>query len=205
MLDQITQRLLDNLDRVDNLLAIYNQYLKGSGAGRRTVGKTDVLRAAVVLLHATLEDFLRSLAAWKLPDARPEDLEGIPIVGTGRKGQPDKFTIRQLVERRGTAVNDLITESISIHLEEISYSNTDQVVAQLQRIRLNIEPLQRHLGDLPSLINRRHQIVHRADKNEQPGQGHFSARSISTDNIVSWTATVREFSAEVIHQLRSAG
>ena len=43
----------------------------GTGQGRRSVQDTDILRAAVVLLHATLEDLLRSLADWKLPTAEP--------------------------------------------------------------------------------------------------------------------------------------
>ena len=53
-----------NLKRVEDLVKIYED-TKGEGGGRRDVSKTDVLRAAVVLLHATLENFLRDAALWK--------------------------------------------------------------------------------------------------------------------------------------------
>ena len=62
----IRQRFGENLDRVRNLVSLYSSSV-GVGQGRRTVQDADILRAAVVLLHATLEDLLRSLAEWKLP------------------------------------------------------------------------------------------------------------------------------------------
>lgn len=40
----------------------------------------DVLRAAIVLLHAAFEDFLRSLAKQLVPDATPDVLSAIPVL-----------------------------------------------------------------------------------------------------------------------------
>jgi hypothetical protein len=62
MLNDITVLLDKNLKRVDNLISLYGPAV----VGRRKVHDTDVLRAALVLLHAGMEDYLRSLLAWKI-------------------------------------------------------------------------------------------------------------------------------------------
>src|SRR5262245_47825034 len=49
--DDIARRFEQNLERVENLLSVY----PADGARRRDVRTTDLLRAAVVLLHASLE------------------------------------------------------------------------------------------------------------------------------------------------------
>lgn len=71
---QIQERLELNIARVKNLVDIYETHLTGTGRGRRGHAKTDVLRAATVLLHATVEDVLRSIARWKLPLASSDVL-----------------------------------------------------------------------------------------------------------------------------------
>ncbi len=59
MKEAVATRLQWNLDRVKHLVAVYGQLEQASG--RPTVQQADILRAAVVFLHATLEDFLRGL------------------------------------------------------------------------------------------------------------------------------------------------
>jgi hypothetical protein len=68
MKSEIEIRFKSNLERVDHLVALYDTAT--TGPGRRPVDKSDILRSAVVFLHATLEDFLRSLLEWKLPTAQ---------------------------------------------------------------------------------------------------------------------------------------
>ena len=65
MKQDIEDRLTINLRRVRNLIARY----PATGSGRRSVEDSDLLRAAVVLLHATLEDVVRGVLEWKLPGA----------------------------------------------------------------------------------------------------------------------------------------
>ena len=78
---EISNRFDLNIKRVKNLVSIYRLILSGPGKGRRGHQESDVLRAATVLLHASMEDVLRSLAYWKLPTAAPAVLDNIPLVG----------------------------------------------------------------------------------------------------------------------------
>ena len=79
MKSEIENRFNGNLDRVEYLVALYET--GSSGSGRRAVDTSDILRSAVVFLHATLEDFLRSLLEWKLPTAQASYLKDVPLVG----------------------------------------------------------------------------------------------------------------------------
>lgn len=87
----IERRFAANLDRVQHLMDIYQN--AGSGMGRRPVETTDVLRSAVVFLHATLEDFLRTLLAWRLPQAEAAHLKEVPLAG---KKPRSTFTLDEL-------------------------------------------------------------------------------------------------------------
>ena len=89
----IEGRFNENIARVRNLLSIYGTHLSGSGGGRRSHSKTDVLRAATVMLHASLEDLLRSIAYWRLPLANAESLNKIPLANNA---PATKFTLGQL-------------------------------------------------------------------------------------------------------------
>ncbi|HEY6727113.1 MAG TPA: toll/interleukin-1 receptor domain-containing protein [Polyangiaceae bacterium] len=55
----VERRFAANLGRVQHLGEIYQS--AGIGVARRAVETADVLRSAVVFLHAALEDFLRTL------------------------------------------------------------------------------------------------------------------------------------------------
>ena len=90
-----------NIARVRNLTEIYRNHLMGRGRGRRDHSKTDVLRAAVVLLHAAMEDLLRSIAYWKLPSATPQTLAKIPLISSA---PAVKFNLGDLSAHRGKTV-----------------------------------------------------------------------------------------------------
>ena len=77
-LDPAIDTINQNLDRASNLVEIYRT-LYGEGKGRRSVPKVDLLPAAVVFIHASLEDFLRALAAISLPNADEDILNSIPL------------------------------------------------------------------------------------------------------------------------------
>ena len=66
---QIQAQFSENIDRLKNLVSIYESHLAGEVTGRRALQKTDVLRAATVSLQASLEDLLRNLAYFELPAA----------------------------------------------------------------------------------------------------------------------------------------
>jgi hypothetical protein len=81
MIDEIRGNLNYNLTRVENLVVIYENHPETKGQGRKPAEQLDILRASVVMLHASLEDVLRKIAYWKLPDANTDVLNDIPLAG----------------------------------------------------------------------------------------------------------------------------
>lgn len=161
MKQEISDRFDLNIARVRNLVSIYRIQLSGPGKGRRGHQETDVLRAALVLLHASMEDVLRSLAYWKMPAAAPTVLEKIALVG----GNSIKFHLGNLATHGGKTVDEVIKDSVDASLERSNYNNCDEVVGLLVSIGLDPTPLQQYMPGLDSAMKRRHQIVHRADAN----------------------------------------
>lgn len=145
--DPLGRRLRGNLSRVRHLLAIY-QLLYGRGRGRRTVFKTDLLRAAVVFLHATLEDCLRSVARFYLPQADLNTLNKIPLAGT-HPIRAEKFPLGSLIEHRGKTVDDLINESITQHLERRSFNDTADISRLLEESASFLEANRADATDAP--------------------------------------------------------
>lgn len=195
----IQQRVTQNLARVRNLVSTYRTHLAGVGSGRRGAHESDVLRATVVLLHASLEDFLRSLAYWKLPLAGRAVLDEIALVGLG--SNPKKFFLGELEAHRGKMVDQLITESVNDHLERSNYNNTQEVATLLQAIGVNVAAVSSLFPTMETAMARRHQIVHRADRDETPGQGHHNVKSIGTYLVNLWIDTIEEFTNRVLSQV----
>jgi len=197
MKQEIEKRFNLNIARVRNLVQIYTDQLAGDGQGRRGHQETDVLRAAVVLLHASVEDVLRSLAYWKLPDATSDVLERIPLAG----GTSTKFTLGTLSAKRGCTVDEIIKESVDASLERSNYNNPREVCALLESIGLNIAPITPFLTDLENTMKRRHQIVHRADKNPNTGSGQHQFDSISPPTVNAWARNVEKIMSAVLSQV----
>jgi len=198
MLADITTKFDDNLARVRNLVALYIDDLAGVGQGRRPVHSSDVLRAATVLLHATLEEYLRGLSRWKLPLASEDALNGIPIVGSQR---PDKSLLGRLASHRGKSVDDVIAESVDKYLERSNYNSTTEVSQLLERIGVDTSAVSHLFPTMAEIMDRRHQIVHRADREDRPGRGFHRARSIGRRALGRWIEAVLEFAAKVSNQL----
>lgn len=195
----IESRFELNIARVRNLVSIYTDHLAGEGGGRRGHQTTDVLRAATVLLHASMEDVLRSLAHWRLPLANATTLEQIPLVG----GAATKFNLGALAAHRGKTVDEVIKESTDASLERSNYNSRREVISLLEAIGINATPVQQHMATLDQAMQRRHQIVHRADANPnpRPGRGNHKVANISPALLNGWIANTEQFVQAVLAQV----
>lgn len=195
---KIQRRFNKNIARVKNLVDIYRNQLSGSGRGRRGHQETDVLRAATVLLHASLEDVLRSLAYWKLPTATGTILENIPLVGTSTQ----KFNLGSLVAHRGKTIDDVIAASVDASLERSNYNNATEIASLLQSLGANTTSLEAYMPMLGQTMQRRHQIVHRADANPNPnpGRGNHRVATISPATLEAWIKNTEHFVNNVLAQ-----
>jgi hypothetical protein len=192
--DEIQNRLDDNLNRVRNLVGVYASY-SGRGQGRRPVQDTDILRAAVVLLHASLEDLLRSLAEWKLPSANPNVFAEIPLSGQ-RRG--DKFGLQQLAAFRGRTVDEVIAKSVSEYLEKSNFNHPGDLKRTLVNIGLALEIDSDDEAELAGMMSRRHWIAHRLDRNPQTGSGHHSVKSLATSTVSRWIEAVELLGQDIL-------
>ena len=201
MLDDIMLVYEKNFQRLDNLIALYES-LSTRDAGRKNVSQLDLLRATVVLMHSTLEDFLRSLLAWKLPFADSEILNNISLVGTSLDGRKTKFELGQLVEFKEKTIQEVIDLSVSEYLETKSFSNTKEIAGSLKSIGVEItQEIQEKFTNLDQMIKRRHKIVHEADRNNIGGSGNHRIRSISVKQVKEWKSTVDKLSTLIVKQL----
>ena len=200
MLDQMRYNLDQNLARVENLVITYETDPDAQGQGRKSAQVLDILRAAVVLLHATLEDVLRTTASWKLPTASSAALNDIPLVGLG--SSPKKFFLGELAAFRGKRVDEVLTESVQAHLEKSNYNNLGEIRALLNGIGVDESSMTPFFAALQELTDRRHQIVHRADRQPRVvGSGDHQIRGINRQTVRGWAQAVRAFSDALFAQL----
>jgi hypothetical protein len=164
----------------------------------------EVLRAVVVLMHAYLEDFLRTLALILLPIAGEDALNDVPLAGLNKTGRAEKFFLGKLVRHREKGVDDLIKESVAEHLERSTFNSVTEVMAfldglglQLPRqdenmravLRISVEEESKVPSALEAMMQRRHYIVHRADKAKH-GSG---LQSIDANDVLDWLRAATYF------------
>jgi hypothetical protein len=195
--EEIEGRFQSNLQRVRNVVEVYTSSFE-KRKGRRPVQETDILRAAVVLLHATLEDLLRSLAEWKLPTAKSEALLEIPLAGTRGK---TRFGIQELAGFRGMTVESVIRDSVYEYLEKTSYNHPGDVKSLLEKIGLEPRIVDAHAVRLAAMMSRRHWIAHRADRNPSEGSGHHRVKGLSNLTVSEWIETVEQLGNGVLSEV----
>lgn len=193
MKTEIEKRFKQNLDRVRSLVSVYAGL--GAGAGRRDVETSDVLRAAVVFLHATVEDLIRSILDWKLPTALPQHIEDIPLVGTKPR---TKYDLGELARHRGKTVDSLIADSVMVALQGSNFNNPGEIEQALERVGLPKTLLDPYRPKLGPMMQRRHWIVHRADRNTASGSGHHAARSLQRSDVETWLDALEQFGDAVL-------
>ena len=155
----------------------------------------DILRSAVVFMHATLEDSLRSIASAFLPNANEAALNRIPLAGSSNS-RPDKFLLGRLSAHRKRTVEELIKKSVDEYLQHETFNSVSDIVELLHSLDFEIKPLESHFGSLDAMMKRRHQIVHCADR-EMDGK----LVSINGDLVGSWVQTLIGFMGAVSAQV----
>lgn len=191
MLEEINQTLNENLGRVKNLITRYAEFY---GQGRRTVKESDILRGAVVLLHAGMEEYLRSLLIWKIDtfDNFILNQYGLP---DGKKRSETKIQLGDLTKYRGKKVDDVITECVRHHINEFqTFNDLGDIKKALKQCGIPAKKVDRYdFRPLPELIKRRHNIVHRSDRNEAAGgQGNHRTKSLAKITVENYLESVWE-------------
>ena len=186
-------RFESNIERVRNFVVMYEERLGArKKSGRSKTKDTDLLRGAVVFLHATFEDLARTVLelTWGSEPASMANALRFPQPGGGSK---EKETVAGLVRHRKKTVQTVLQESFEYYLDRASFNNKGEVKSMLDRCGLDSTEFGPILDHLHALAQRRHSIVHRADRNPQGGKGSYKASSINKTRVREWITAVEEF------------
>jgi hypothetical protein len=189
---EIRTRLGSNLQRVEGLAAL-SEWIEFPA-------RSELLRASVVLLHATLEDVLRSILELRLPTANPDHLAMLEFaVGDRPK---DRLSMSELAKHRGKTVDQLIGERIRAYLERSNFNKVEDVVHALERANIETNLLHPYKDALAALMQRRHWIVHRADYfSSVEAPGALQLRPISVATVETWRESVESVCAEILARM----
>lgn len=198
---EITSMFDNNFERLNNLLYLYESLPKNKG--RKTISSADILRATVVMMHSTLEDFLRNVLLWKLPSASKDKINEVPLAGTSDSGRRTKFELGELLTFKEKTIEEVLLLSINEYLNTVSFNDTNDIIKHLKNIGVNIteEMTRKYLPPLKEMIKRRHNIVHQADRESQKGSGYHKIKSISYKQVQDWKDNVDKFVQEVLKSL----
>jgi len=197
---EIQRRFEGNLSRVQHLIDVHARVAPADGATDDT--NADLLRAAVVFMHATLEDLLRSVLEWRLPAAPPGHLRDVPLVG---KPARSTLTLEDLAGHRGSTVDELITRSVVAHLDRSNFNNPGEIEKALLSVGLDRGLLAPHKYMLGPMMNRRHWIVHRTDRPTAARGEPFDPAPLDRRDIHSWLQPLTAFGRAVIAALQPLG
>ena len=207
----LRSRLQANLGRVRHLQgaatliansASPNLAAESVGGGDDDSIGGDILRCAVVLLHATLEDFLRSAARehWPVEDARA--LVEIPLIGTAG-GRKPSFHLGDLAAHLSLSVRELVAESVSAHLDRTSYNNPGQIRNLMATLGVPESLLEPYAPSLAIMMSRRHWIAHQADLASAVEDAAGRPRPIDSKILGRWIVAVEQFGADFLSPPRA--
>ncbi len=165
-----------NQKRVTHLLHISQQYDSINITASTSNGKEDILRSAVVLNHASLDQFLRQIVRHRVANSGKELLKDIPLfkkIDSENDSKPKKLTkfyLSDLFECGNKPANQVILESIIEFYDRKSFNGITDITNELEKkLGLNISSLRDFFPNLGEMMARRHQIVHNADNDRSKG------------------------------------
>jgi HEPN superfamily RiboL-PSP-like protein len=186
----------ENSQRVARLISVANFILSqatGDTLKEAQLAADDIVRSAIVLTHAYSEDVLRTAAATLLPAADESCLNDIPLAGSGGTGRAEKFSLRDLARHKGKSVDELIRESVSEHLSRSTFSNTIEIARLLLRLGIDVSKHNQNFPAIEEMNQRRHQIVHRADRVKAVDSDTWSLQPVDLRKLAEWTAATFAF------------
>lgn len=200
----IAMRFLLNTKRVQNLLSLYDELATRNERNYQH----DILRSAVVLLHATLEDVLRGLLKWKKLQSDPKQLSDILFYSDDDDRGDKSITLSSLASRvdmagNGLTVRELIDETIRVYYDRRSFNDRNQVSKALTSLGLKPTDHAKTLNTIDPMIQRRHLIVHQSDRIEPVAGKHGKLTNIVKDDVKNWLSAVSQFLTAVIVAIQS--
>jgi hypothetical protein len=195
MRNQLEDEFQQNTDRVKNLILAF-EMLEENNIGDSETRK-DILRAAVVFMHSTLEEIIRNLFIGLLPDGKQEHLDKIPFVGHEVR-RSKGILLGHLRDFREIFLGNIILESIKKYVDSLNINNTTQLSTLFEMVEIPIESLRQYFPELESLMTRRHQIVHQMDRRNELDPQTEPVTNIELNTVIDWKNALHGFFSELL-------
>ena len=199
----LCERFHDHLARAESLVEQFaTVYEARRGRGAPTTSEMDVLRAAVVLLHAALEDLARSCQEYLLPEFGGTDvLNAVPFPLLGDQ-TAEKIGLGTLQDEYGrSTVGELVAAAVRRRCDRSSYNNVKQLARAFREVRVEVE-FAGTGSDLAALMSRRHQIAHRGDRPPIREPGARRVQPLARGQVEIWIAAVRVAGTDILAAVR---
>jgi hypothetical protein len=192
-LDRAFSYALTGCHRVETLVKIYNEAraARDKSSGKVFTHLSDVLRGAVMLCHAHLEQLLRDLIYLEA-DRKPEFLKKIPLPGSDHK-RAERFSLAELASFQDQSISKLIDTAVRESLSKRSFTTVEDVVWVLKSCELGLDEYKEFFPSMSTLMDRRHHIAHTADLDTVPGRGKQITRSLSAKSVRDWNSNIQRF------------
>ena len=189
-----------NLARVEGLCALYMSLKENNQSDAKDYKLTDILRAAVVFLHSSFEEYFRNvLIEWLPIRATDETLKAIPIsINAGKK--PEKLLLSDLAHYRDRTIDEIIHESVLESMKLKSFNNECDIKSWCKKIVIEEDGFP-DIKSIDKAINRRHKIVHEADTNREAETNKERLQPIKPGDINSWISSYRDLVVYIDQQV----
>ncbi len=193
------ETFLENNRRVENFISMYESVPKNKRPVCRGALDTDILRAGVVFLHASLEEYLRTV----ILNSKLEQLEygsdakfalsGVNLPDDNSGGSSEKkYRLSELYRYKGKDVGELLRESLESKVSFMTFNGYKQMVGSLKDVDIVLSLDDKTCKAVDDCTRRRHKIVHEADKSRHTGNGDYRTTPIKTTQLELWMRSVNK-------------
>ena len=213
MPDEIPRKLRDickkldyNMGRATDLIRLYELTVENRKFGtcgfemkRESIAHEDILRGALVLLHASLEEFFRSILKWRVCNVDCELITKHLIHG----GKAIKLKKIKGCNLSDAEIRNLIKDEVNIFLrKEYRIGKGNKLVRSLKAIGVDEKDVEEcSFCYLREMICRRNNIVHNADRETFATERSHSVTPIGVETITKQASEIRSVRKFVIDNL----
>lgn len=149
-----------------------------------------MLRAAIVFLHSSFEEYFRSMLIQWLPIKADENtLKSIPIALHAGNKHVDKIYLNDLSKYRNMTIDEVLRQSVEEYMKLKSFNSQEDIRIWLSKIEINVDECT-GFKEIDKAIKRRHKIVHEADTNKSETKERLS--SIKPNEVTKWIISYKQ-------------
>ena len=177
------KRIFDkNIERVKSICNLYTALKEEDRKDKSAYTLTDMLRAAVVLLHSSFEEYFRNTITQWLPlKADRKILEEIPLPKDLGKNNV-KYSLYELLSYPQT-LQELFDDAVSEYMGRKSFNNCKELYKWTKTVGMDISGFNNQSA-FEAAVSRRHKIVHEADTNRTNSGERLTP--IKPGDVISW-------------------